>query len=137
MPIAYHVTAQLAVLVESTGEIRKVAIVNAISFDGLSKYLKFYFPLTSMPCRAQQTMKKQVNISFFHIKFQHLTSRTSLVAIYRISLISITPSAPASRAQRLSASEIESEVKWVCTLLNQPQDVECGHGRAKAPYFEH
>jgi hypothetical protein len=27
--------------------------------------------------------------------------------------------------------------KWVCTLLNQPQDVECGHGRAKTPCFEH
>jgi len=24
--------------------------------------------ITSMPCRAQQTMKEQVNISFFHIK---------------------------------------------------------------------
>jgi hypothetical protein len=28
-------------------------------------------------------------------------------------------------------------LKWVCTLLNRPQDVECGHGRAKAPRFGH
>ncbi|MBU0735879.1 MAG: transposase, partial [Proteobacteria bacterium] len=25
-------------------------------------------------------------------------------------------------------------IKWVCTLLNRPQDVECGHGRAKASF---
>ena len=44
MFVAHLVTAQLTVLVESTREIRKVAIVNAISFDGILKYIRLYFP---------------------------------------------------------------------------------------------
>lgn len=32
---------------------------------------------------------------------------------------------------------VEYKEKWVSSLLNRPQDVECGHGRAKAPRFGH
>jgi hypothetical protein len=40
------------------------------------------FAATSMPCRAQQTMKEQVNISFFHIKpLEHQMQMDSLIML--------------------------------------------------------
>ena len=44
MFVAHLVTTQFTVLVEFTSKSRKVAIVNAISFDGILKNIRIYFP---------------------------------------------------------------------------------------------